>query len=92
MLSTANLRTKILDFRGFDSGRILILRGGILRSTGGFPESLSRAVLVGILFIRRLCVITTIEITLLMITITIQITIMITIILAITTITDTGII
>ena len=27
---TANLRTKILDFRGFDSSRILNLRGGIL--------------------------------------------------------------
>ena len=25
-LTTANLRTKILDFRGFDSSRILILR------------------------------------------------------------------
>ena len=40
--STANLRTKILDFRGFDSGRILILRGGILMSIGDFPESLSQ--------------------------------------------------
>ena len=39
---TANLRTKILDFRGFDSSRILILRGGILISIGNFPESLSR--------------------------------------------------
>ena len=29
---TANLRTKILDVRGFDSSRILILRGGILMS------------------------------------------------------------
>ena len=28
------LRTKNLDFRGFDSSRILILRGGILRSMG----------------------------------------------------------
>ena len=31
---TANLRTKILDLRGLDSGRILILRGGIPRSIG----------------------------------------------------------
>ena len=31
---TANLRTKILGFRGFDSSKILILRGGILTSTG----------------------------------------------------------
>ena len=30
--STANLRTKILDFRGFDSSIILILRGGNLMS------------------------------------------------------------
>ena len=29
---TANLRTKILHFRGFDSSVILILRGGILMS------------------------------------------------------------
>ena len=39
--STANLRTKILDFRGFDSSRMLTLRGGILRPTGDFPESWS---------------------------------------------------
>ena len=38
--STANLRTKILDFRGFDSSIILRLRGGILMSIGSFPESL----------------------------------------------------
>ena len=43
---TANLRTKILDFTGFDSSIIFILRGGILMSIGNFPESLSRAVLV----------------------------------------------
>ena len=34
----ANLRTKILDFRGFDSSRILISSGGILRCTGDLPE------------------------------------------------------
>ena len=44
--ATANLRTKILDFRGFDSSRILILRGGTLMSIGNFPESLSQAILV----------------------------------------------
>ena len=38
---TVDLRTKILDFRGFDSSRILVLRGGILMSTGNFPESLT---------------------------------------------------
>ena len=35
--STANLPTRILDFRGFHSSRILNLRGGILRSIGKFP-------------------------------------------------------
>ena len=37
---TANLRTNIVDFRGFDSSTILILRGGILISIGDFPEML----------------------------------------------------
>ena len=32
---TANLRTKVLDFRGFDSSIILILRAGILMSIAG---------------------------------------------------------
>ena len=45
-LSTANLRTKILDFRGFDSSMTLTL-GGIPRPIGNFPESLSQAILVG---------------------------------------------
>ena len=31
---TTNLRTRMLDFRGFDSGIILILRGGALMSIG----------------------------------------------------------
>ena len=52
--STANLRTNILDFRGFDSSIILILWGAILMSIGDFPESLSRAILVGIMFVGRL--------------------------------------
>ena len=34
----ANLRTKILDFRGSDSSILLIIRGGILMSIGSFPE------------------------------------------------------
>ena len=46
--TTANLRTTIMDFRGFDSSRILILRGGIPMPIGNFPESLSQAILVGI--------------------------------------------
>ena len=37
--SKANLRTKILDFRGFDSNGVLILRGGILKSIGSFPQN-----------------------------------------------------
>ena len=36
--TSASLRAKILDFRGFDSSRILNLRGGILMSIGSFPE------------------------------------------------------
>ena len=36
-----------MDFRGFDSSIILILRGGIPRPIGDFPESLSQAMLVG---------------------------------------------
>ena len=46
--------TKILDFRGFDSSRILTLRGGILVSIGDVPESLSQAMLVGIMLVGRL--------------------------------------
>ena len=50
---TANPRTKIMDFRGFDSIIILILRGGILMSIGDFPESLSQSILVGIILVGR---------------------------------------
>ena len=42
---TANLCPMILDFRGVDSSRILLLRGGILMSIGNLPESLSQAIL-----------------------------------------------
>ena len=48
---TANLCTKIPDFRGFDSHIILSLRGGILMSIGNFPERLSQAMLVGIIML-----------------------------------------
>ena len=34
----ANPRAETLDLRGFHSSRILILRGGILTSTGNFPN------------------------------------------------------
>ena len=36
--STATLRTKILDFRGFDSSRILMLRGGNPMSIGNLLD------------------------------------------------------
>ena len=51
---TANLSTKILDLGGVDSGTILIFRGGILMSVGSFPESSSRAILVGRFLVGRL--------------------------------------
>ena len=44
---TPSLPTNIVDFRGFDSSIILILRDGILMSIGDFPESLSQAMLAG---------------------------------------------
>ena len=51
---TANLRTKILDFRGFDSTRIWILRGGLPRPTGNFLETLSQVILAGRILVGRL--------------------------------------
>ena len=51
---TANPRTNIMDFRGFDSSIILIIRGGIIMSIGDFPESLSQGILVGIMLVDRL--------------------------------------
>ena len=53
-LLTVNLRTKILDFRGFYTSIILSLRRGILMSIGKFPESLSQQILVGIILVGRL--------------------------------------
>ena len=49
-----NLRTKIMDLRGFDSSSILIPRGGILMSIGDLQEGLSQAILVGIIVVGRL--------------------------------------
>ena len=54
---TPNLPTNIVDFGGFDSSIIFISRGGIPRSTGNFPESLSQAMLVGTMIVGRLGVI-----------------------------------
>ena len=51
---TANLCTKILDFRGFDSSRILTSRCGTLMSAGNFLASLSDAILVGTILAGRL--------------------------------------
>ena len=50
---TANLRTKIQDFRGFDSSRILVLRVGIIMFIGVFPETLGQ-LRVGIFLVGRL--------------------------------------
>ena len=46
-----------MEFRGFDSSIILIIRGGILMSIGDFLESLSHAILVGIMLVGRLGVV-----------------------------------
>ena len=51
---TPNLPTNIVGFRGLDSSIILIVRGGIPRPTRKFPESLSQAMLVGIMLVGRL--------------------------------------
>ena len=48
---TANLHTKILDFRRFDTIITLIPRGGILISTGNLPEISSQRILVGIILV-----------------------------------------
>ena len=42
---TGNPRTKNLNFTGFDSGRFLILRGGIPRSAANSPEVQTQRVL-----------------------------------------------
>ena len=51
---TANLRSNIVDFGGLDSSIILSFRGGILMSIGNFLETLSQAILVGIMLVGRL--------------------------------------
>ena len=50
---TSVFSTKIVDFKGFDSSKILMLRGGLLMSTGGFPEMLSQQILAGIILAGR---------------------------------------
>ena len=51
---TANLHTKILDVGGFDSSRVLNLRGGIPMSIRHFAEVLRQRTLVGIILVGRL--------------------------------------
>ena len=51
---TANLRTKTLEFRGFDSSIISNLRGGILMFLGSFAEIMSQRILKGIILVGRL--------------------------------------
>ena len=51
---TASLRSNIVHFRGVDSSIVLILGGGIPRPIEDFPESLSQAILAGILLVGRL--------------------------------------
>ena len=41
-----------MDFRGFDSNKILSLRGGIPRPIGNFLESSSQQILAGIILVR----------------------------------------
>ena len=52
--SAANVRTKILDFRGFDSSIILHIRGGFLMPIGNFMENSSQQISVGIVLVGRL--------------------------------------
>ena len=53
-VAPASLRAKTLDFGGFDSSRILILRGGIPMSKGNFLEMLSQRISAGIILAGRL--------------------------------------
>ena len=55
-LGMANLRTKLLDFTGFCSIRILILRSEILRPKGISPEVSSQRILVWRFLVWRLAV------------------------------------
>ena len=52
--STPNVPTNIVGFGGFDPSIMLIQRGGIPRPIGNFPESLSQAMLVGVMLLGRL--------------------------------------
>ena len=49
-----SLPTNIVDFGELDSSTLLIVRVGIPRPIGDFPESLTQAMLVGIMLVGRL--------------------------------------
>ena len=51
---TLNLLTNIVDFGGFASIIMLTLRGGIRICIGDFAESVSQAIVVGIMLVGRL--------------------------------------
>ena len=53
-LATPNPPNNTVHFRGLDSKMILNERVGILRPIGDFPESLSQAMLAGIMLVGRL--------------------------------------
>ena len=55
-MCTPNLCTNIMELRRFDSSKILISRCAIPRPIGNVPESLSQAILVGIMLVGKLCV------------------------------------
>ena len=48
---TPGVPTNMVDVRGFDSSKTLILRGDIPRPIGDLTESLSQAILVGIILV-----------------------------------------
>ena len=54
LAATANLRTKILHFRGFDSSAILGLWCGIFMSIGNVPDTSSQPVLLWIILVGNL--------------------------------------
>ena len=56
MRHTPNLRTKILDFIGFDSIIVWCLGAGILKPAGNSPEVLSQGILAGVILVGRLAV------------------------------------
>ena len=53
-ICTANIRTEIRDFGGFDSSIFLNVRGGILMSIGNVQDNLSQQILAWRLLVGRL--------------------------------------